>query len=333
VKRSPELEALARRLSDVLHVDVESRRESWLRDPNVVALGTDPDEFWTGHDEISAILDVQARELMPVEFGTREPKHIAAYEVGPTAGWAVVVFDPYGNVTMSTRISFVFELDGMQWKVVHTHWSLGVPNEDVFPGLPLTTTIEGIADQVGTTRPDVSAAAAGDGTVTLLFSDVENSTLVLANIGDRRYMELLQWHNGVVRDAVAAHSGHEVSWQGDGFVLAFPSARRALRCAFSVQTAIASGPPSSLPPVRVRMGLHTGEALRERDDFYGHVVHYAARVAGSASGGEVLASGVVRQLLTGDDEWTFDERAPREFKGFEGPQIVFAVTRRQEQRS
>ncbi len=76
------------------------------------------------------------------------------------------------------------------------------------------------------------------------------------------------------------------------------------------------------------MGLHTGEALRERDDFYGHVVHYAARVAGSAMGGEVLASDVVRQLLAGDDEWTFDEQAPSEFKGFQGEQTVFAVARR-----
>jgi class 3 adenylate cyclase len=326
---APELAALTRRVyAAMTNGDAETLAHVVSRHEAALLVGTDPQEWWRGHDTIVSIFTKQLDELLADAGSFRwDTGELLAYCDG-NLGW--VADNP--TVTMGTgevvkmRSSMVYRLEHAQWKIVHWHVSVGVPNEEAV-GRELTTTFDALVEDVGQTRPNMESAAAPDGTVTLLFSDVENSTALLGELGDQRYMELLQWHHGVVRNAVAQCEGHEVSYQGDGFMLAFASARRALRCALDIQDGIAAGRPPDLPGFNVRMGLHTGEALRHRDDFYGHVVHYAARVAGSAMGGEVLVSSVVRQLLMGDNQWQFRATAPREFKGFEGEQIVFAALR------
>src|SRR5919106_1008861 len=99
--------------------------------------------------------------------------------------------------------------------------------------------MESIAKDVERTRPDLSGAVAPNGTVTVLFTDIEGSTQLTEDLGDREWMEVLRKHNQIVREQLALHSGFEVKSQGDGFMLAFSSARDALRCARGIQRAVA----------------------------------------------------------------------------------------------
>jgi class 3 adenylate cyclase len=187
--------------------------------------------------------------------------------------------------------------------------------------------IDQVAASVEAERPNLRQAAAPDGTVTILFSDVEGSSALNERLGDARWLELLRAHHRVVRGQVEAHGGFEVKVQGDGFMVAFPGARRAVQCARAIQRAIAAefeGHPDG--PIRVRIGLHTGEALKEDDDFYGKNVVLAARITDQARGGEILASAVVKELAESGGDIGFDEPRDLKLKGLAGTQRVFRVT-------
>jgi predicted ATPase/class 3 adenylate cyclase len=129
------------------------------------------------------------------------------------------------------------------------------------------------------------------GTLTFLFTDVEGSTRALAEQGAERYAEALREHHGLIRDAVAAHGGIEVDTQGDAFFCVFTSARKAVACAEQAQASLAT------TEIRVRMGLHSGEALVVEDHYVGMDVHRAARVAAAGHGGQVLLSPTTVPLL------------------------------------
>ena len=147
-----------------------------------------------------------------------------------------------------------------------------------------------VASLVCAGRPDLEQHAAPDGTVAILFSDSEGSTAKTEELGDQRWMEVLREHNAIVREQLAAHDGFEVKSEGDGFMLAFRSARKALQCAIGMQKAFAARAESSDVPISVRIGLHTGEVIKEGDDFFGKHVNLAARIAGQASVAEILLS-------------------------------------------
>jgi eukaryotic-like serine/threonine-protein kinase len=188
------------------------------------------------------------------------------------------------------------------------------------------TSVDDVASTVGLERPSLRPAAAPDGTVTMLFSDIEASTALNERVGDVRWLELLRTHHAVVREQVHAHGGFEVKAQGDGFMIAFPSARRAVQCARAIQEAIGSQ-LGELPegPIRLRIGLHTGEAIREEADFYGKNVVLAARIADQARGGEILASSVVKQLTESAGDVRFESERELELEGLAGTHMVYRV--------
>jgi class 3 adenylate cyclase len=186
--------------------------------------------------------------------------------------------------------------------------------------------VDDVASTVASEQPSLRGAAAPDGTVTILFSDIEGSSALNERLGDVRWLELLQAHNRVIREQVHACGGYEVKSQGDGFMIAFPSARRAIDCAKAIQAAIAAelgDDPDG--PIRVRIGLHTGEALRDEADFYGKNVVVAARVTDQARGGEILASAVVKQLTESAGDVAFEERREVELAGLAGTHSVYRV--------
>jgi class 3 adenylate cyclase len=172
--------------------------------------------------------------------------------------------------------------------------------------------------------------AAPDGTVTILFSDIEGSAAITERLGDRRWLELLREHNAIVRKRVAAHEGFEVKAEGDGFMLAFQSARKALECAVDIQRAFAERNESAEEPIRVRIGLHTGEVLKETDpdgqaDFYGKNVILAARIAGQAQGGEILVSSLLKELTESAGDIAFGDGREVELKGLAGTHQVHQI--------
>jgi class 3 adenylate cyclase len=204
------------------------------------------------------------------------------------------------------------------------------------------TSIDTMISAVESERPDVRSFAAPDGTVTILFSDIENSTLMAERLGDERWIEVLRAHNSIFRSHLRAHGGHEVKSQGDGFMLVFPDPRRAVECAAAIQRDLAEQEVGDGERVSVRMGLHAGEAIREEGDFFGRSVILAARIAAQASGGEILVSEDVREMVApGDDGGSggngaagdglaFDSGRELELKGLAGTHRVFRAQWQQE---
>jgi class 3 adenylate cyclase len=188
------------------------------------------------------------------------------------------------------------------------------------------TAVDEVASRVESERPSLRPAAAPDGTVTILFSDIEASTQLNERLGDVQWLELLRTHHAIVRDQVHEHGGFEVKSQGDGFMIAFPSARRAVQCARAIQQAIDSqlGDHADAP-IRLRIGLHTGEAIREEADFYGKNIVLAARIADRARGGEILASSVVKQLTESAGDLRFENERELELNGLSGTHTVYRV--------
>lgn len=153
---------------------------------------------------------------------------------------------------------------------------------------------------------------------TVLFTDIVGSTAQAASLGDRRWHSLLDSHDKAVRGELHRFRGREINTTGDGFVASFDGPARAIRCAQAISEAVCK------LGVNVRVGLHTGECEVRGDDIGGLAVHVAARVAALASAGEVLVSGVVRDLVAGSGI-EFDDRGERELKGVPGSWKLFAV--------
>src|SRR5918912_898237 len=128
------------------------------------------------------------------------------------------------------------------------------------------------------------------GVVTLLFTDVEGSTRLLQELGDG-YGEALHEHRRRLRAAFAEHAGVEVDTQGDAFFVAFARASDAVAAAADGQRALAGG------PIRVRMGLHTGEPRLTEEGYVGLDVHKGARIAAVGHGGQVLMSDPTKALV------------------------------------
>ncbi|HVS50140.1 MAG TPA: adenylate/guanylate cyclase domain-containing protein, partial [Candidatus Dormibacteraeota bacterium] len=121
------------------------------------------------------------------------------------------------------------------------------------------------------------------GTVTFLFTDIENSTLIMQEMGDR-YPAAQTAHHEILRKAFQSNEGHELRTEGDSFFCVFASAIDACMAAAAAQRALASYPWDG-QALRVRVGLHTGEAPLIGNEYIGLDVHHAARVAGAAHGG------------------------------------------------
>jgi class 3 adenylate cyclase len=218
----------------------------------------------------------------------------------------------------------VFHLERGEWLVVHQHWSVGAPNDEIY-GVPLAYGLEQLAEAVETERPDLTEWAASDGTITLVFTDIEDSTELTGSFGDRAWIEVLRVHNEVVERQTVAHGGSVVKRMGDGYMLVFPAARRALRAALAIKSEVQQTFIDPGSPIRVRIGVHTGEVVRRDDAFFGQSVNYAARVAAAGAGGEVLASRLVRDLVEADREFAFEPSRDVLMKGVDGRQVVYPL--------
>lgn len=168
-------------------------------------------------------------------------------------------------------------------------------------------------------RPDFSASTAADGTVTIVFSDMEGFTAMTQRLGDQAAHQVIKAHNHIVRRAIRAHGGQEVELQGDGFLLAFADPAQALRCATAIQAHCAEYSrrhPDT--PIRVRIGLHCGTPIKEGDRFFGITVILAARIAAQAQGGEVLVSDALHSAVGDEAQFAFDASRVAELKGLSG---------------
>src|SRR5215470_17179692 len=155
------------------------------------------------------------------------------------------------------------------------------------------------------------------GPVTLMFTDLVNSTELLQRAGDEEAQRLFRSHHGLLRDAVATHGGREVKWLGDGLMAVFPSAADAVRSAVAMQQAArrrAAGERLGL-----RVGLHVGEALADEADYAGTPVVVARRLCDRAGAGQIVCSQLVVELLRGRQAFRFEGLGALELKGLREP--------------
>ncbi len=320
---SEEIRRVVTRIFEALRDgDEEAVSNRISRQPGFERFGSDADEWWQDGETTATIWVQQMRE-MGGSYPWRLIGDVHAMIEG-TLGWAGArtEFDyPEGPVEM--RFTCVLHLEHGEWKLVQWHSSVPASNEEL--GFILTTSVDGIAEEVSELRPDLSASSAPDGTVTIAFTDIEDSLRLNAILGDRRWLDVLHAHNDVIKRVTTEHNGTVVKSQGDGSMLAFASARRALTCALAIDRAIAETFTDPGSPIRVRIGLHVGEPVREANDFFGHAVNYAARVASSARGGEIVVSSLVHDLLAETGEFAFADARQVELKGIDGPQVVYAL--------
>jgi class 3 adenylate cyclase len=153
---------------------------------------------------------------------------------------------------------------------------------------------------------------------TVLFTDLVGSTERAAELGDRRWRELLEAHHAAVRRDLERFGGREIDTAGDGFLAAFDGPARAIRCASAVVDAV-----SGLG-LEVRAGVHTGECEVLGEKLAGHAVHVGARVAGQAGPGEVLVSSTVRDLIAGSGV-ELEDRGLYSLKGIDEERRLYAV--------
>ena len=322
---SEEIRSVVQRFFEALRDGDEEAVSSRIsRQPGFERYGSDPNEWWRDGEEAVLIFRQQMKELggrYPFEL-TEEPTGYREGSVG-WGGFQTSIIPPAGGDGAPWRATFVLHLEHGDWKIVQAHSAMPVTNES--QGFQLTTSVDEIAESVRAARPDLSLASAPDGTVTIAFTDIEGSTRLNDVMGDQRWFEMLRAHNDVVTGVTAEHGGSVVKGQGDGFMLAFPSARRALRCADAIERAMTErfNDPGSM--VRVRIGIHVGETVREADDFFGHAVSFAARIANQATGGEVVVSSLVHDLLAPTGEFEFGEPRAVQLKGISGTHQIFPL--------
>lgn len=195
--------------------------------PDTVFVGTGPGEVWVGGQAIRTAIQLQNDEfgLMKLVPGT-----IRAYEEG-TMGWAFdesTVILPDGT-RVPTRLTLVFHREDGEWRVIHGHMSNVTDNLEHW-GTDIDLSMDRIATLVQDERPDLGSLTSTEGTVTIMFTDLEASTATNESMGDDAFLPLLLKHNESVRTRTAESGGSGVKSQGDGFMLAFPSARRGRVC-------------------------------------------------------------------------------------------------------
>ncbi len=193
----------------------------------------------------------------------------------------------------------------------------------------LLSSVDDFTSWAAEARQDVVRVADEDGNVTVLFSDIENSTAINDEIGDERWVQLLGAHDDLLHGCFDKHRGHVVKSQGDGYMVLFSTPELAVAAALDVQRALNAKRQRSRRlrwhPIRVRIGLHTGPAIERDGDWFGRNVAKAARVAAMADGGEIMVSSETATRLSESRRWTLTRTEPVELKGLPGEHTLWLV--------
>jgi len=315
VNRSIEVEAVFRRLlASLLAGDEEAVATLVSESPSVRWVTTAAEEWWSGHDEVVSLALARSRETRVVRW---EYPRLEGFENGP-AGWiaAETVGHRPGNDPFIARHTAVFQLEAGAWRIVQWHISTAKPNVEVFghkmPGSlgEFVASLENADTALGEGVPT--------GTVTVMFTDIEDSTVISQESGDEKWAQIIEDHFALLDQVVRRHRGNVIKRLGDGTMTVFKSARDAIDAAIETQTAVAS------TGLKVRIGVHTGDSLRRDGDYYGVAINKAARIAGIAAGGETIVSAVTAEL-SGGHSIHFGQSRTVSLKGLDGTHDILTV--------
>jgi class 3 adenylate cyclase len=158
---------------------------------------------------------------------------------------------------------------------------------------------------------------------TIMFTDLVGSTEILEALGERKFMDVLGAHDGIVREALYRHRGHEIKHTGDGIMASFDDASDAVRGSIAIADAFSDLDDVDGPQLRVRVGMAAGQPVDRNDDIYGEAVVLASRLCDAAEPQQILAAASVREHAADDLPLMGPE--PRSIKGFREPVPVFEV--------
>jgi class 3 adenylate cyclase/glutathione S-transferase len=190
---------------------------------------------------------------------------------------------------------------------------------DAFEHLGATFDVVRVLELLGKTVPQSRVVR------TFMFTDIEDSTVLLAKLGDAQWSDILRWHDSTLRRLFERFDGQEIKQRGggDGFFVAFMSAEAALDCALAIQQAMDEGSRDRRLTIRVRIGTHEAEATRSVDDYGGRGVHEAARISALARGGEVLVS--LRTVESAGSRHRVSQTRSAQLKGLADPVDVASL--------
>lgn len=313
---SPELVAIAKRWGKAIGArDEETLRNLLSTSEHLSYIGSAEGELWTGkllRDGIGA----HFREVP--EFEERTDR-IEAFEMG-SVGWAYsfvpIKFKGSDRFIMH-RMTYVFVLEHGAWKIAHLHLSNPMPNIEKMG-------IENrVLDELVKAAQEGFSAVGRTGMASVMFTDVVDSTLLADTLGDRLWSARIDAHLGRVQEIVEEEGGVLVKSLGDGTMSSFTSARAALTAARRIQQSARSD--NAEPALRLRVGVHTGEVIENKGDFFGTVVNKAARINTSADPDEIRLSDATKIMLGRDDDFVVDDPKEVHLKGIDGAHLIYRL--------
>ena len=318
--KSGELASVMRRLMAAFESrDTATARSLIAQSDDTLIVGSDARE-WLYGVEAYEVFAAQVEEMPEFRFTIHR---LDAHEEG-SIGWAAadttVAFANGGSANF--RLTAVFRLEEGVWRVVQWHASVPQPNVET-SGAELTTSLSQLLEALDDDLHDALRARFKTTTVTLLFSDIEESTNRAEEAGDVMWGDAVQRHFGEVHRIANAHRGIVIKTLGDGAMLAFDSARDAARSAVAIQRSVAK--QHTVEPFKVRVGVHSGDAMAVDGDYLGQTVNKTARIAAAADGGQVLVSDVVRGLVDQTPGLSYGDPIALELKGIPGTHTAYPL--------
>jgi len=309
IKESPELVTVTMRwLSALQSKDHEVLNNLLSKSAHLRYIGTADNEFWSG----SLFRDGFADHLDEVPNFSLTPTVLEAFECGD-AGWAFTISELQVegiDRTFVDRVSWVYVMEEGAWKISHLHTSFPKPNVEVI-GVEHSAFDELIASAMVDFDHENGAE-----TTTVMFTDIVDSTAIAHAVGDRVWYSTIVWHMDTLADAIEENGGKVSKSTGDGTMSTFSSVRGALSAACAIQNLINRSERE--PNIQVRVGIHTGDVIQSKWDFFGNVVNKAARVASAAGPGQILVTDVVRAMVESRGQYRFGDPKTAILKGIDG---------------
>ncbi len=229
--------------------------------------------------------------------------------------------------TQEKTVRELIEEDRLRGALIATLSRRGVP---VTPGLKnsVETVVQALSPKQSRSafNPGAAGLAGTESTVTIMFTDLVDSTAMTDRLGDRDSRKMFRAHNEIIRQQVEAHGGIEVKSMGDGFMLTFQSSRRGVACAAAIQKDLREfNKEKREAKLEVRMGLSVGEPIHEEEDLFGKSVILAARISAKAQGEQILICRLVHALVSASGEFVFREVGNFNLKGISDTHTLYEV--------
>lgn len=299
--------------------DTATARSLIAQSDDTLIVGSDARE-WLYGVEAYEVFAAQVEETPEFRMTIHR---LDAHEEG-SIGWAAAdTTAAFANGRSANfRLTAVFRLEEGVWRVVQWHASVPQPSVETL-GAELTTSLSQLLEALDDDLHNALRARFKTTTVTLLFSDIEESTNRAEEVGDVIWGDAVRRHFHEVHRIANAHGGIVIKTLGDGAMLAFDSARDAARSAVAIQRSVAK--QHTVEPFKVRVGVHSGDAMHIDGDYLGQTVNKTARIAAAADGGQVLVSDVVRGLVDETPGLAYGDPIILELKGIPGTHTAYPL--------